>query len=115
MFVQLYGGPIGACITMACARLVMQSWKDGYNKILLASGINEMLSRFYVDDGRTYQRKLRWGERFDINLNKFTFDNDTKKEDMKENIDREQRSITGNELGESRPHIHHGTMLRFQE
>ena len=65
VFVQLDGGPIGARLTMAVARLVMEEWKYEFNKILKSSGIEELLSGLYVDDGRSYQRKLKWGERFD--------------------------------------------------
>ena len=32
IFVQLFGGPIGARITMAVDKLVMQEWKEQYNK-----------------------------------------------------------------------------------
>ena len=39
-FLQMFGGPIGARLTMAVARLVMQEWKDTYDKILEASKID---------------------------------------------------------------------------
>ena len=71
IYVQVFGGPIGARITMAVAKLVMQDWKDHYDQILENSGITELLTGLYVDDGRTFQRKLKWGEssmRTKINL-----------------------------------------------
>ena len=90
LFVQLFGGPIGARITMAVARLVMQEWKEQYDKILERSGIEELLSGLYVDDGRAYQRKLRWGERFCENLKKFIFNVDVENADKLDRVDREQ-------------------------
>ena len=55
---QTSGGPIGARLTMAVARLVMQSWKDKFYEILDKSIIKELFSALYVDDGRSVQRKL---------------------------------------------------------
>ena len=89
IFVQMFGGPIGARITMAVSRLVMQEWKDQYNKILQESNIIEYLSGLCVDDGRTFQRKLKWGERFCKNQNEFTFDVVDIK-DRKENVNRNE-------------------------
>ena len=37
LFVQMEGGPIGARITMAASRLVMQEWSERYSKILRTS------------------------------------------------------------------------------
>ena len=34
------------------ARHVMQEWKEAYNEVLESSGIEELLSGLYVDDGR---------------------------------------------------------------
>ena len=83
-FVQLSGGPIGARITMAVARLVMQNWKDKYNQILKASKIEEILSGLYVDDSRGMHRKLRYGERYCPTENRFIVD------EKLEVIDREE-------------------------
>ena len=90
IFVQMFGGPIGARITMAVAKLVMQQWKNDYDKILERSGIQEWLSGLYVDDGRSYQRKLKWGERYCGQQKKFTFDVDKEMEDASENVDRNE-------------------------
>ena len=65
-YLQMDGGPIGARLTMAIARLVMQQWKEDYNLILEKSKITEYLSALYVDDGRSLQRKLIFEERFDV-------------------------------------------------
>ena len=87
-FLQMFGGPIGARLTMAVARLVMQEWKDTYDKILEASKIEELLSALYVDDGRTMHRKLFYGERFDRNKMKFTIHAGLEEIDRREKIDR---------------------------
>ena len=63
-YIQLTGGPIGARLTMAVSRIVMQNWKDKYDLVLKSSGIIEYLNGLYVDDGRTFHRKLEYGERF---------------------------------------------------
>ena len=60
VYIQVGGGPIGARITMAVARLVMQEWKDSYNQILKNSNIVELLSSLYVE----FQRLLEMGERY---------------------------------------------------
>ena len=41
---------------MAVAELVMQCWKEDYDKILENSGIDELLSGLYVDDGKIPQK-----------------------------------------------------------
>ena len=88
IFLQLKGGPIGARVTMAVSKLVMEEWKIEFNKILKGSEIEELLSGNYVDDGRSYQRKLNWGERFDSALNRIVWDKEKEKVDEKENVDR---------------------------
>ena len=75
---------------MAVAKLVMQCWKEDYDKILENSGIDELLSGLYVDDGRSYHRKLKWGERYCENLRKFTVDEDSEKDDRENEVDRDQ-------------------------
>ena len=64
IYLQQGGGPIGARLTMAVARLVMQEWKEAYDIILENSNIEESLSGLYVDDGRGVLRLLELGERF---------------------------------------------------
>ena len=63
-FIQLDGGLIGARLTMAVVRIVMQFWKDKFNDVLHKSNISELLSGLYVDDGRSMQRILEYGERY---------------------------------------------------
>ena len=83
VFLQDGGGPIGARLTMAIARLVMQEWKENYSKILENSKIEEFLSGIYVDDGRTLHRKLYFGERFDSENSKFSWNKETEENDIK--------------------------------
>ena len=78
-FLQLFGGPIGARLTMAVAQLVMEDWKEKFDEILKKSNIIELLSGLYVDDGRTFQRKLLPGERFDEKEMKFTIQEERRK------------------------------------
>ena len=96
IFLQMFGGPIGARLTMAVARLVMQTWKEEYNKILLDSQIQEFLSGLYVDDGRSLHRKLFLGERYDPKLRKFVVSEDMKKVDIESGITRDE--ITRKEI-----------------
>ena len=65
IFLQMFGGPIGARITMCVARLVLQQWRDEYSLILSKAGIEELLSKIYVDDNRNVVKKLKPGLRFD--------------------------------------------------
>ena len=87
-FVQMDGGPIGARVTMAVARIVMQYWKDKFNFVLKNSNIEELLSGLYVDDGRSVQRLLSYGERYVHDLKMFKVDDDKAIEDIDSEIDR---------------------------
>jgi hypothetical protein len=51
-YLQTGGGPIGARVTMAASRLVMQDWGETYKKILTENGVKVRLMAGYVDDGR---------------------------------------------------------------
>ena len=96
LFIQVGGGPIGARITMAVARLVMQDWKEKYNEILHNSDITELLSGLYVDDGRGVQRLLEVGERFVAGEKKFKVLVESKAYDLENNITRDE--ITRSEV-----------------
>ena len=87
-YIQIDGGPIGARLTMAVARIVMQDWKEKFNQILINSKIVEILSGLYVDDGRTVQRKLEYGERYCRERQKIALFEKEKLKDMNENRDR---------------------------
>jgi hypothetical protein len=63
-YLQMGGGPIGARVTMAAARIVMQDWGEKYREILTRSGLEIRLLGGYVDDGRQATNKIRRGYRF---------------------------------------------------
>ena len=95
-YIQVDGGPIGARLTMAVARIIMQDWKDNFNLVLKDSNIIELLSGLYVDDGRTLQRILEYGERYCKDTKKILLDENAKIED--ENIDRDRIELTKTEM-----------------
>ena len=64
-YVQSSGGPIGARLTMALARLVMQSWGENFSRILKKNNIGEYLRGIYVDDGRNIIDILSNGIRYE--------------------------------------------------
>ena len=96
---QDYGGPIGARLTMAVSRLVMQSWYEEYRKILNVSNVRELLGGIYVDDGRAIVRKLELGTRFNEEKRKFITTKECKEidelaEESRENLtEREFRKM----------------------
>ena len=61
---QMKGGPIGARVTMAASRLVMQSWSEAYKEILTNSGLEVDWLNGYVDDGRQASSVFKLGMRF---------------------------------------------------
>ena len=50
-YLQSFGGPIGARITMCDSRLVMQDWHEHFVERLKRSKLFEKLGGLYVDDG----------------------------------------------------------------
>ena len=64
IFLQLFGGPIGARLTMACSRIVMQEWGMHYTSILKSAGMEVTLLKIYVDDVRQATTTMRKGMRF---------------------------------------------------
>ena len=73
-YLQQSGGPIGARLTMAIARLVMQDWWDTFSQILSNSKIKERLRAIYVDDGRMIVEKLKKGFKYDKKEKKFKYE-----------------------------------------
>ena len=64
VLIQKEGGPIGARVTMALARLVMQEWSEGYKKILENAGLEIEILTGYVDDVRQVSTCLKMGMRY---------------------------------------------------
>ena len=80
------GGPIGARLTMACARLVMQDWAEEYKEILTRSGLDIDAHAGYVDDGRQATPCLIKGSRFVQELKRFMWRADWEQEDMERDL-----------------------------
>ena len=81
-YLQGAGGPIGARLTMACARLVMQEWSEEYKNILTRSGLDIDAHAGYVDDGRQATPAFIRGTRFVKELKRFMWRADWEQEDM---------------------------------
>ena len=73
IFQQKSGGPIGARVTMAAARIYMQHWSREYREILTRSGLRILDLSGYVDDGRVLSSTLRRGMRYDEESRSFKF------------------------------------------
>ena len=78
---QASGGPIGARVTMAAARLVMQDWGFNVRATLEMAKMEVALLSGYVDDVRQGGTSLRLGLRFDIANWKWTWSEEALKED----------------------------------
>ena len=83
---QQSGGPIGARITMACSRLVMQQWGESYTKILLRSNIRLRLFGNYVDDIRQGTNHIPRGFKFIKLGDVIKFRQEWKDQDEMENL-----------------------------
>ena len=44
IFIQMFGGPIGARLTMCLARIVLQQWREDFLVIIEKSELRELLS-----------------------------------------------------------------------
>ena len=88
LFKQMFGGPIGARLTMCVSRLVLQQWRDDYAKIIEKAKIEELMSKIYVDDNRNVVRKLKPGMRFDEKKGEFCFEKFWEEEDKEEDPDK---------------------------
>jgi hypothetical protein len=91
IFLQSEGGPIGARLTMACSRLVMQDWAEGYRGTLDRSGVTTYSQDGYVDDVRQNTDLMRMGSRFNPVKKRFTWRADWEKEDREADLPDEVR------------------------
>ena len=80
---QSSGGPIGARVTMAAARIVMSDWGEGWRKIMEEAGVKLPQLDGYVDDVRHRSNCLRFGMRWNTEENKFTWSEEDKVEDKR--------------------------------
>ena len=79
---QMGGGPIGARVTMAAARIVMSDWGEKWRCILEgARTLIGMLDGF-VDDVGQQSTCLRYGTRWDDDKKSFKISEDAKQEDL---------------------------------
>ena len=92
IYLQLEGGPIGARLTMACARLVMQDWGEKYQNILEESGILTTLFKIYVDDVRQVSTVLPLGMRFRVETGKIEYCEKAEEEDKSKQLEGESSS-----------------------
>ena len=90
-FVQCGGGTIGARLTMALARLVMQSWSEEFTRILRDNMIGEHLRGIYVDDGRNVLDILLDGTRYIPDIKKFENGDDWEKEDRESELTKRKK------------------------
>ena len=91
LLLQMFGGPIGARLTMCVARLVMQQWREEYTEILAEAGIKELLSKIYVDDNRAIMEIIKPGWRYVEKKKKFKFNENWIEDDKK--VDRIERTM----------------------
>ena len=66
LYLQRSGGPIGARVTMAVARIVMNNFGRKYRMILESGGLRNFLSSVYVDDSRQKTQNLTKGKRYNV-------------------------------------------------
>jgi hypothetical protein len=82
-YLQKSGGPIGARLTMATARIVMQNWGRKYRGILSTCGLEDWLSESYVYDARQSTQAVKKGNRFDVETGTMKFSREALQEDIK--------------------------------
>ena len=81
MYLQRSGGPIGARVTMAVARLVMNNMGRKYRIFQKAGGLRNFLSSVYVDDSRQKTNNLAKGMRYDVGKKRFEITQEAMEED----------------------------------
>ena len=80
---QRKGGPIGARLTMACSRVVMQEWGEKYRRILVEARLVITLFKIYVDDVRQVSTVLKMGTRYNAEVKKLVVVEEAVEEDEK--------------------------------
>ena len=82
-YLQSKGGPIGARVTMAAARIVMSDWGEEWRKLIEAAGVKLPQLDGYVDDVRNRSTSLRFGTKWNDNEKKFTWTREDMVEDKR--------------------------------
>ena len=88
---QEEGGPIGQRPTMAASRIVMHDFMVEYEKILKTSGIEILVLKIYVDDGRQVTTLMKKGMRFDKEEQKFSWTKEAEDEDAVKEMEGEKK------------------------
>ena len=91
IYLQSEGGPIGTRLTMACSRLVMQEWAEGYREILDKSEVTVYSHDGYVDDARQNTDLMVRGSRYHPERKRFSWREDWEREDDEEDLPDEVR------------------------
>ena len=89
---QVSGGPIGARVTMAAARIVMSDWGEQWRCILEKAGIRIGMLDGYVDDVRQKSTCLRYGSRWYTENSKFEITEDARQEDLRKRKEMKESS-----------------------
>ena len=89
---QEEGGPIGARMTMAAARLVMLAWAEGYRKVLEGAGVEIGVLTGYVDDVRQVSTFLKLGSRYLPETKTFRYSEEAAEEDEKLRLEGESNN-----------------------
>ena len=92
-YVQAFGGPIGARLTMCLARLVMQAWSEEFSSIPKKCDIKEHLRAIYVDDGRNAMDKVGLGYRFNKESQRLVYQESWKEEDIDNGVTGKERTV----------------------
>ena len=91
IFLQKFGGPIGARLTMACARIVMTEWGEKYMEILEKAGVKTTLLKIYVDDVRQTSTLIRKGLRYDAEKEEWGWSKEAEEEDEQKDKEGESK------------------------
>ena len=94
VYQQSAGGPIGARLTMAVARIVMEIWRRMVREKLEDAGIRVHLEGGYVDDMRHLLSLLERGWRWEEKEEKFKYDEKWEKEDA----DKSRKEVTAEQV-----------------
>ena len=78
---QVKSGPIGARLTMAVARIIMQLWRRKVKQHLEEANLKVLLEGGYVDDMRHVISMMEIGWRWDTDVSSFTFKEEWRAED----------------------------------
>ena len=91
IYLQMFGGPIGARLTMACARVVMTEWGERYMEVLEKAGVVTTLLKIYVDDVRQCSTLIKEGLRYDAKSEEWKWSKEAEEEDEQKSKEGESK------------------------